>query len=176
MANIDINNASLYKSCRKKLYEIWCCKPPIGTCVINKLEQADVVKQLGGRTWFSAEELVKLSRTNPQMFSYLKSKAYIVDANKRYVLSGTLGELWTIDFGKLCSRYTTADGLNLNIALSGKEYYCTMVHNDTLGADIPTPSEQTLESFIKSGCETYSQVIKSLLLIMQLKSPLYVPE
>ena len=44
---ININDVTKYKSCRKKIYEIYVCKPPIGTCVVNKLEQAQVVKQLG---------------------------------------------------------------------------------------------------------------------------------
>lgn len=35
---VDINNASFYKNCAKKQYEIYVCMPPKNTIVINKLE------------------------------------------------------------------------------------------------------------------------------------------
>ena len=34
-----INNPANYRQTRKKKYTIWCCRPPIGTKVVNKLEK-----------------------------------------------------------------------------------------------------------------------------------------
>lgn len=42
---MDINNTSNYKNCSKKSYDIYVCMPPKNTIVINKLEQADIVRQ-----------------------------------------------------------------------------------------------------------------------------------
>lgn len=58
-AFVDIDNPSSYKNCAKKQYEIYVCMPPKNTIVINKLEQADVVKALGGKTYFTVEQIEK---------------------------------------------------------------------------------------------------------------------
>lgn len=36
-----INNPANYKQTQKKIYQIWCCMPPVGTHVHNKLENID---------------------------------------------------------------------------------------------------------------------------------------
>lgn len=145
---ININDAKNYKPCRKKIYEIFVCKPPIGTCVINKLEQADVVRQCNSKTFFTAEEMQKMSVSNPQMYNFLKANAYIVDSNKRYVLSGILGEMWTIDEAKLCARYQLTDGTNLTPqAILHRSYYCTKIQSEGNVKFVPTG--KTLEAHIK---------------------------
>lgn len=51
------NNPQNYKPCKKKQYEIWVCKPPKNTVVINKLEQADAVQYAGGHTFFTSRQV-----------------------------------------------------------------------------------------------------------------------
>ena len=109
---ININDASQYKRCQKKKYNVWVCMPPIGTCVINKLEQAQVVKQFNGRTYFTAAEMRNLHSGKKDAYEFLLKNAYIVDANKRFVLSGTQGEMWTIDANKLAKTYVFAGNAN----------------------------------------------------------------
>lgn len=46
-----------YKNCQKKQYTIHVCMPPKNTVVINKLEQADVVRQLDVRTSATVDDL-----------------------------------------------------------------------------------------------------------------------
>lgn len=50
------DNPQNYKPCKKKQYEIWVCKPPKNTVVINKLEQADAVQYAGGHTFFTSRQ------------------------------------------------------------------------------------------------------------------------
>lgn len=104
----DIRN---YKNCAKKLYEIHVCMPPKNTIVVNKLEQADTVKMLNGKTYFTADEVLKFKEQNPQLLAQLQQlvssgKAYAVTDATPFVLSGTVGEMWTIKADKLANTYT----------------------------------------------------------------------
>lgn len=108
---VDFNNPSNYKSCSKKQYEIYVCMPPKNTVVINKLEQADVVRQLGGKTYFTASDIEKLKTSNPQMMSMIQQlvsqgRAYAVTNTTPFVLCGTVEEMWTINADKLAQTYT----------------------------------------------------------------------
>lgn len=105
----DINDVRQYRPCRKKVYEIWVCRPPEGTIVVNKLEQPQSVQALGGRTFFTVKELHQLQAQNPAAFQRL---AQMVQQGSAYrvgpedcVLSGTRGELWVTKFAKVCKTY-----------------------------------------------------------------------
>lgn len=114
-AFVDINNPSNYKNCSKKQYEIYVCMPPKNTVVINKLEQADVVKVLGGKTYFTAEQVENMQKFNPSMLAQLQQlvaqgRAYAVTNATPFVLCGTVGEMWTISPGKLAKTYNFLQG------------------------------------------------------------------
>lgn len=114
---VDINNVKNYKKCQKKLYNVWVCMPPKGTIVINKIEQAGVVRQFR-RDHFTISDIKRLSEKNPGAVNVLKQAVdrklvYTVDDNARFVLSGTVGEMWTIKFDKLAKTYTFADGTEI---------------------------------------------------------------
>ena len=109
------DNPANYTRCRKKLYEIHACMPPVGTVVVNILEQADVVRMLNGRTYFTAEEVINLKNQNHPLFATLQQlasqgKIYTVNETKNVVLAGTMGEMWVVDFNKLTSGYTNTNG------------------------------------------------------------------
>ena len=111
MAQVNYLDPSNYKHCMKKQYDIYVCKPSLNTVVINKLEQADVVRQLGGKEFFTADAVANMQQSNPQLFDFLQNiisqgKAYVVNYNTPFVLAGTLGELWCIDVVKLTQKYT----------------------------------------------------------------------
>ena len=123
MNQVDYTNPVNYKPCVKKQYEIHVCKPPMNTIVINKLEQADVVKQLGGKTYFTIEECNRIAKQNPQKLNTLKmlvsqGRAYLVNQNTPFVLAGTLGEMWTIDAMKLSQRYVFLGGGGSTVPIS----------------------------------------------------------
>ena len=108
---VDFNSISSYKNCSKKFYEIHVCMPPKNTVVVNKLEQAATVSQLGGKTYFTAEQIEDMQKTNPQMLALIQQlvaqgKAYAVTEQTPFVLCGTLGELWLISADKLANTYT----------------------------------------------------------------------
>lgn len=137
---IDIDNPSSYKNCAKKQYEIYVCMPPKNTIVINKLEQADVVKALGGKTYFTVEQIEKMQKSNPPMLAQLQQlvaqgRAYAVTDATPFVLCGTVGEMWTIKADKLASTYNFLQGgqplainqQTLNQRLHGKYLDWTLI-------------------------------------------------
>ena len=137
---VDIDNPSSYKNCSKKQYEIYICMPPKNTIVINKLEQADVVKALGGKTYFTVEQIEKMQKSNPSMLAQLQQlvaqgRAYAVTDATPFVLCGTVGEMWTIKADKLANTYNFLQGgqplainqQTLNQRLNGKYLDWTLI-------------------------------------------------
>lgn len=113
--SVNFNDAGNYKNCSKKQYEIYVCMPPKNTVVINKLEQADVIKVLGGKTYFTAEQVEKMQKSNPSMLAQLhqlvsQGRAYAVTDATPFVLCGTVGEMWTISPDKLAKTYNFLQG------------------------------------------------------------------
>lgn len=103
------NNPANYKRCQKKQYDIWACMPPPGTIVVNKLEQPNSVKALGGKTYFTEMQLVELSKRNPAAVQQLQA---MIQRGEIYctkpgdmVLSGTRGELWVTKQEKVMQTY-----------------------------------------------------------------------
>lgn len=116
------DNPAYYKKCSKKQYEIWVCQPPVGTVLINKLEQADAVQYAGGRTFFTADSI----KSNPKVAADVQQllqagKAYLVKDDQTFVLCGTQGEMWCISAQKLAQKYVWAsDGSQINAATFAK--------------------------------------------------------
>lgn len=111
VTRVNWDNPASYKNCSKKSYDIYVCMPPKNTVVINKLEQADVVRQLGGKTYFTIIDLERIKKSNPQMMSMLQQlvsqgRVYAVTDATPFVLCGTVGEMWTISADKLARTYT----------------------------------------------------------------------
>ena len=108
---VNIQDLRNYKPCQKKQYEIHVCMPPKGTIVFNKLEQADSIKLMGGKTFFTVEELERLKVQNPQKFATIQQlvgsgRGYLVSDGTPFVLAGTIGEMWCVKPDKLASGYT----------------------------------------------------------------------
>lgn len=112
-------NPNNYKKCVKKQYEIWVCKPFDDTIVVNKLEQASVLRHINGETAFTAyeEHLTRVYHTPRHDFlatltDFVEAGlAYQVQSDKNdptFVLSGTRGELWCIKLSKLAKKYVWA--------------------------------------------------------------------
>lgn len=111
MTTVDIDNPSSYKNCAKKQYEIYVCMPPKGTVVINSLEQADVVKMLNGKTYFTVDDLKRMRKNGDGRFNIIYQavsigKAYLVCEKTPFILCGTKGELCTISPVELARNYT----------------------------------------------------------------------
>lgn len=116
------DNPANYKPCKKKQYEIWVCKPPQGTVVINTLEQADAVKFAGGRTFFTAREINSDPKVAAGVQQLLQAgKAYLVKDDQTFVLCGTQGEMWCISSQKLGQKYVWASDDSVINAQTFKE-------------------------------------------------------
>lgn len=72
----EIQNPNNWKRTRKKQYEVYVCRPALGTTETNRLEAV----------------------------------TYTTDANKQFIISGTVGEKRVIDLGNLVKTYCTLDG------------------------------------------------------------------
>lgn len=137
---VDWNNSVYYKNCSKKFYDVYVCLPPKNTIVINKLEQNDVVQIFGGRTYFTANNIQNLQYSNPQMIKTLQEfvsqgKAYAIVDSTRFVLYGTVGEMWTVDMNALARTYTfIQNGKPLQI------------------------NQQTLNQRMKNGCLDWTMI------------------
>lgn len=99
-----------YKHCNKKLYTISVSLPPKGTVVINKLEQAAVARALRGKTFFTPSELQKLKNERNNIFNTImlavnNNQAYVTNDNTPFVMCGTVGEFWAIDFNRMAQTY-----------------------------------------------------------------------
>ena len=103
------DNPQNYKPCKKKQYEIWVCKPPKNTVVINKLEQADAVQYAGGHTFFTSRQVKADPKIAAGVQQLLQAgKAYLVKDDQTFVLCGTQGEMWCISAQKLAQKYVWA--------------------------------------------------------------------
>lgn len=109
------DNTANYKKCKKKGYEVYVCAPPAGVVVINKLEQPVAVAMMGGKTYFTRSDQMRMYRGNPAQYKQLEhlcqtGGAYVVGEKTPLVISGTVGELWCVDWNKLTRTYSMLNG------------------------------------------------------------------
>lgn len=103
------DNPQNYKPCKKKQYELWVCKPPKGTVVINKLEHTDAYQFAGGHSFFTSRQV----KADPKIAAGVQQllqigKAYLVKDDQTFALCGTQGELWCISAQALAQKYVWA--------------------------------------------------------------------
>lgn len=111
------DNPANYKPCRKKFHDVYMCKPPVGTIVINKLINPDVVKAVG-KAYFTVEELQKIAGTQlyAALQGYVQQKRASITDKYDYVICGTVGELYTVQESDIVSYYQMfRDGNPINI-------------------------------------------------------------
>lgn len=101
------DNIANYKPCRMKLHDLYVCKPPVGTVVIDHLSHPDIVKSVGGNTWFSAEDLAKPNFQ--QLLVYLQQlaqeKQVSIVSKDDVVIAGVRGELKTERIWEVTEHY-----------------------------------------------------------------------
>ena len=94
---INYNDTRYYRHCQMKAHTMWLCKPPVGTIVIDKLKRPDVVRAVGGRTYFTAVEVETMRVRNPNMYAVLSQFVNQFQARRvgpyDAVICGTRGEL-----------------------------------------------------------------------------------
>lgn len=58
----------------------------------------------------SYEVYMSMPKAGTKVHNKLENASYITDDNKRFVISGTVGEKWVVDFAKLWSTYRNMEG------------------------------------------------------------------
>ena len=111
LKQVDFNSMSSYKNCYKKSYDAYVCMPPKKTVVLNKIKHAAVIANLGNKTYFTAEQIEDMQKTNPQGYAVIQQciaqqKAYEVTEAMPFVICGVTGELSTISAAELAAMYT----------------------------------------------------------------------
>lgn len=107
---IDYTNSSNYKKCARKQYEVYFCKPPINTIVLNTESFPDIVKSCNGKRYFTAAEIASMQKKNPSLISNLQNlvmsrRAFAVTEQSPYVISDVLGNLKTCSLDDLQRSY-----------------------------------------------------------------------
>ena len=121
------DNAENYRPCKKKIYEIRVCRPPLGTIVINKLEQSETVRQQKGKTVFTVNEVGQ----NPYIQQIAgdlvhKGAAYITTPQYPYVVCGIAGELYTISETELKQGYAYVNSSGCTVPFTADNFKPTV--------------------------------------------------
>lgn len=122
---IDVNDISLYKKCQRKQYDVWMCKPPLGTVVINRLEQYDLlvylrkyVPLLRERDFLTSIELREIKESNKSIYLFITKNCYVTNKFDSIIIYGVAGELRVTDYKFICNNYKVKNknGRYINIA------------------------------------------------------------
>ena len=122
MGNIDLNEQKNYKNCSKKAHNLYVCKPPINTVVINRLDHYEEVKKLGNKAYYTIHDLEQYKEANNSKLQYIinlvnQGVAKRVTETTPFVISDTLGELNVISETELFRNYSYIQN-NSNIPLN----------------------------------------------------------
>lgn len=123
---IDVNDISLYKKCQRKQYDVWMCKPPLGTVVINRLEQYDLlvylreyVSLLRERDFLTSIELREIKESNKSIYSFIVKNCYVTNKVDSIVIYGVAGELRVTDYKFICDNYKVKNKNGKYIGIAG---------------------------------------------------------
>jgi hypothetical protein len=110
MSIVDINNPNNYKNCFKKSYDMYVCKPPKNTLIIDKLKNPNIVKMFNGKTYFSSKDIDKIHKENQELFNKLfqlvsQGYVYAVTDNTPFVLASLYGDMSVININELQHSY-----------------------------------------------------------------------
>lgn len=123
---IDVSDISLYKKCKRKQYDVWMCKPPLGTVVINRLEQYDLlvylreyVSLLRERDFLTSIELREIKESNKSIYSFIVKNCYVTNKVDSIVIYGVAGELRVTDYKFICDNYKVKNKNGKYIGIAG---------------------------------------------------------
>ena len=122
---VDVLDPVSYKICNEKAHTVHICRPPKNTVVINRLLYPEVVRALGNRVFFTAEDVMKMKQNNPQSFQVLQQYVNngLAQAITRYddfLVCGVLGELYVKDWSFLSRWYDSLDS-RYDLSLSSSD-------------------------------------------------------
>lgn len=115
---INIDNPSLYRRCYKLGYNVKVARPEIGTCIINKFEQAQAYHRYKTDMIFP-EDFCMLDEYDK---TYLKEHASIVTEDQPVVVIGIRDEIWIISKEKLLDVYENLNGTPIEWDLISNEW------------------------------------------------------
>lgn len=122
---VNVFSPEAYKRTNAKDYVVRVCKPPTGTCVVNKELYPDMIGALNGREFLTAQEYLKLSATHPGVAQALVTRGCVCSDN-HVVVQDVVGMLSVVDMNTVVTNYVTMDNMKLSMEyLADKMYYYT---------------------------------------------------
>lgn len=131
-----------FKSVRRKQYEAWLCKVPIGCCVLDKVKNAKAIELLRGRNYLSNIEVNELRRSNPEIYEMIQT---CLTKATDFVLNID-GNLSLITFAELSVNYVYADKSPITQeSILNKAFVCEWYLSQL------TPTRTTYNQAVKAG-------------------------
>lgn len=139
MVNID-SFLSRFKPCKRKAYEAYFSKPPVGSAILNKVTDFKAVQALGGKTYLSPREVLELKQNNTLVYSLIQ-KGIITAFD--FILYQN-GVLFKVLFSFLQDNFTYSDNTPITKeSIIMKASYCEVVNG------INTPYNMSLDKAYK---------------------------
>lgn len=104
----------MIRPCFEKTYLLKLCKPKIGTCIINKFDQVELLEFTNGKDYFSADEMKYLRVYDYELYNYLKNNGSIVSEDNPYIGCGLMGELYVLSVKEVKEIISSSDFCKLN--------------------------------------------------------------
>lgn len=116
---VDIMNPASYKACRKKQFEVWVCRPPIHTVVVDHLTQhrGSVILQNAGisENLILADVIHEWKSNGDRRFAVVRQALSnglisVVSKPSQVVLCGTDGQYYVTEYDFVCMQYSVFSG------------------------------------------------------------------
>lgn len=114
-----------YKPCRTNKYQVWVCKPTVGTIVFDLLCCQDVIKQISESFTFPSESskilfgrygfvnssiFVKMLEAYGQTLRDVKNFIYKINTSNEYVICRPTGDITIVKYSYLQKNFQLLDG------------------------------------------------------------------
>lgn len=120
-----------FKEVKRKGYEAWVCKPPAGSCIINKCMNFKAYQVLGNRNYLKPQEVLELQKKNPILYNSIKFG--VIGVSDFVLLIND--DLYKVGFQELSANYNLINGSAISSeAIFDRAYIC----EEHSGVLIPT--------------------------------------
>lgn len=143
MLNFD-NYKDKFKPCRRVEYDVFVCKPPTGSAVLNPNKNYKAMYLLNGKSYISPREVVEVQKTNPSLYNLIRGSLIQRDS---FVVS-IAGFYYIIDYSTLVKDYVFINSSKITQSrLLSKSYICEIQDDDLVPVNI------SLNQAYKKGIE-----------------------
>lgn len=138
------NYKDKFKPCRRVEYDVFVCKPPTGSAVLNPNNNYKAMYLLNGKSYISPREVSEIQRNNSNLFNLIRGSIIQQDS---FVVS-IAGFYYIIDYNTLVKDYTFINSSKITQSrLLSKSYICEIQDDDLVPVNI------SLNQAYKKGIE-----------------------